>query len=49
MDKFTAKVENEVDLIGKAMISVVSCFDSNTANSAMFHFENILFLIYCSY
>jgi hypothetical protein len=47
MDKFTAKVENEVILIGNATISAVSCFDSNTTNSAMFHLGNILFLIYC--
>jgi hypothetical protein len=27
MDKFASKIENEIDLIGNAAISVVSCFN----------------------
>jgi hypothetical protein len=42
IDKFGVKVANKVDLIGNVVISVVSCFELNTPNLAMFHLGNII-------
>jgi hypothetical protein len=42
MDKFAAKIESDVDIIGNATIDTIKALESGQEHQAMFHLTNIV-------
>jgi hypothetical protein len=42
MDKFTAKIESDVDIIGNTAIDIIKAFVSGQEHQTMFHLTNIV-------